>query len=64
MAIRWVLSEKCKDCPRCGPRGRDDLFGLGPGVYPDDRFPKFPEHWGCNCKWERVRDARENRKAP
>ena len=54
MPVRWVLSERCGDCPRCRPRGTDDLYGLGPGVYPDDKFPDFPEHWGCNCAKEYV----------
>jgi hypothetical protein len=49
MNIKWVLSEECRDCPKCGPRGTNDMFGLGPGVYPRDRFPKFPAHFGCDC---------------
>ncbi len=49
MAIKWVLSEKCRDCTRCGPRGTGDTYGLGPGVYPRERFPRLPAHFGCNC---------------
>jgi hypothetical protein len=50
MPVKWPLvSERCKDCPKCGPMGAQNLYGLGPGVYPADRFPKEPAHFGCNC---------------
>ncbi len=49
MKVKWVLSEKCSGCSRCGPRGRADDYGLGPGVYPSGHFPRFPAHFGCNC---------------
>ncbi len=49
MSMKWLVSERCKGCPKCGPMGARDLYGLGPGVYPADRFPKEPAHFGCNC---------------
>ena len=50
MVFKWVLSEKCTGCSLCGPRGTADGYGLGSGVYPRERFPRFPAHFGCNCR--------------
>ena len=49
MNIKWVLSQQCSGCDRCGARGKADVYGLGEGVYPFDKFPKLPAHWGCDC---------------
>lgn len=47
--IKWNLSkshtEKDKDI--CDQYATQDLYGLGPGVYPVDKVPE--RHKGCRC---------------
>jgi hypothetical protein len=47
--MSWQLGSG-ENCEICKKLATQDLYGLGPGVYPIDKFPKIP-HYGCNC-WQ------------
>lgn len=49
VAIRWVLGSRHPKTDICDFYAQADLYGLGPGVYPKDRFPPMPAHPHCGC---------------
>ena len=50
IGIEWALSpNRTGDWPcNCPDRAEDDV-GLGPGVYPKDGVPPYPDHPHCMC---------------
>src|SRR5690606_768780 len=46
--IKWHLSASHRRPCECEVLARQDLYGLGPGVYPPDRMPDIP-HPSCHC---------------
>jgi len=53
-ALRWVLSGSHVDVDPCNDNATEDRYGLGPGVYPPDKLPEFPQHPNCQCDVEPV----------
>jgi hypothetical protein len=47
--LRWETSSAHKIFDICDFHSRADLYGMGPGVYPLDRRPRFPAHPHCLC---------------
>lgn len=54
IAFRWLLNSRHPRYDICDIHANIDLYGLGPGVYPKDRFPKRPAHPHCMCPIEPV----------
>jgi hypothetical protein len=50
--VQWVQYRMSSTHPRidiCDLWARQDLYGLGPGVYPKAKCPKAPQHPHCRC---------------
>ena len=50
--IKWNLSKSYSmngkgTCEQCNQYATQDLYGLGPGIYPVDKAPDY--HDGCHC---------------
>ncbi|MFW6030613.1 MAG: hypothetical protein ACOCRO_10260 [Halanaerobiales bacterium] len=45
--IKWNLSNSHKEKDVCDKYATQNLYGLGPGVYPPDKVPE--RHDGCIC---------------
>lgn len=54
IAFRWVLNSRHTRYDICDIHAKADLYGLGVGVYPKDKFPKRPAHPHCMCQIEPV----------
>lgn len=54
VAYRWRLSSRHPIQDICDFHAHADLYGLGPGIYPKDRVPKYPAHPHCLCHFEPV----------
>lgn len=54
IAFRWLLNSRHPRYDICDIHANVDLYGLGPGVYPKDRYPKRPAHPHCMCPIEPV----------
>lgn len=54
IAFRWVLNSRHPRYDICDIHAKANLYGLGPGVYPKDKFPKRPAHPHCMCLIEPV----------
>lgn len=46
--LKWTLSSNHPEYDVCDELARQDLFGLGPGVYPPGKLPSLP-HPNCQC---------------
>lgn len=53
-AVRWRVSAFHVDQDQCDTNATQDLHGLGPGVYPANVVPRFPNHPHCKCRLEVV----------
>jgi hypothetical protein len=42
--VKWNLSARHPRADECDRHASADDYGLGPGVYPPDRFPQMPSH--------------------
>lgn len=49
VAFQWKLSSRHPRYDICDFYGNADLYGLGKGVYPKDKFPRLPAHPHCMC---------------
>lgn len=49
VAFQWKLSANHPRYDICDFYANADLYGLGKGVYPKDKFPKLPAHPHCMC---------------
>lgn len=49
VAFQWKLSANHPRYDICDFYANADLYGLGKGVYPKDKFPKLPVHPHCMC---------------
>lgn len=47
--LRWETSSAHKIFDICDFHARADLYGMGPGIYPKERRPRFPAHPHCLC---------------
>lgn len=50
VAFQWKLSANHPRYDICDFYANADLYGLGKGVYPKDKFPKLPAHPHCMCR--------------
>lgn len=50
VAFKWKLSSyhPCDDI--CDLYAHADLWGMGEGIFPKDKFPKLPLHPNCMCR--------------
>lgn len=46
---KWDLSSAHKIFDICDFHARADLYGMGPGIYPKARHPRYPAHPHCTC---------------
>jgi len=46
--VKWNCLDSEKTCQTCRKYASQDLYGLGPGVYPPDKVPPVA-HVGCMC---------------
>ena len=53
-AICLRLSSAHKKIDICDLYAHADFWGLGAGIYPKNKFPRFPLHKGCMCMLEAV----------
>lgn len=49
IAFQWKLSARHPRYDICDFYANADLYGLGKGVYPKDKFPRLPAHPHCMC---------------
>lgn len=49
IAFQWKLSNRHPRYDICDFYANADLYGLGKGVYPKDKFPRLPAHPHCMC---------------
>lgn len=49
VAFQWKLSTNHPRYDICDFYANTDLYGLGKGVYPKDKFPRLPAHPHCMC---------------
>lgn len=42
--LKWNLSGRHPKADECDRMATQDVYGLGPGVYPIDSFPRYPLH--------------------
>jgi len=49
VGIEWNTSSAHLVFDICDFHARADLFGMGPGVYPKSRLPRYPAHPHCLC---------------
>lgn len=49
VAFQWKLSSRHPRYDICDFYANADLYGLGKGVYPKDKFPRLPAHPHCMC---------------
>lgn len=49
VAFQWKLSANHPRYDICDFYANADLYGLGKGVYPKDKFPNLPAHPHCMC---------------
>lgn len=47
--VQWLLSNAHADPDECTDNAERDAYGLGPGVYPPDSVPRFPNHPNDVC---------------
>lgn len=50
VALKWKLSSNHPRTDICDVYANADLYGLGRGVYPKDKFPTLPAHPHCRCR--------------
>lgn len=50
VALKWRLGSRHPRFDICDFYANADLYGLGKGVYPKDKFPRLPAHPHCMCK--------------
>lgn len=56
VALKWVLSSRHPRYDICDFYANADLYGLGKGVYPKNKFPMLPAHPHCMCRVSPVYD--------
>lgn len=56
VALKWTLSSRHPRYDICDFYANADLYGLGKGIYPKDKFPKLPAHPHCMCRVSPVYD--------
>nr|DAQ59101.1 MAG TPA: minor capsid protein [Caudoviricetes sp.] len=56
VALKWTLSSRHPRYDICDFYANADLYGLGKGVYPKDKFPTLPAHPHCMCRISPVFD--------
>lgn len=56
VALKWTLSSRHPRYDICDFYANADLYGLGKGVYPKDKFPTLPAHPHCMCRVSPVYD--------
>jgi hypothetical protein len=49
VGMKWNLSKSHKVTDICDTLASQDLYGLGPGVYPKDKLLPKPAHPHCIC---------------
>lgn len=49
VGIKWNLSTSHKLFDICDFNHTADLYGMGPGVYPKAKWPRYPAHPHCHC---------------
>lgn len=54
IAYRWMLSDRHPKFDICDFNANADLYGLGKGIYPKDKFPHYPAHPHCMCPFSTV----------
>ena len=57
VALQWKLSDRHPRCDICDVYANADLYGLGKGVFPKDKFPKLPAHPHCLCRIKPIVDG-------
>ncbi len=54
VGLRWKLHAGHVHNDACNDHATRDGYGLGPGGYPVNEVPPFPEHPLCKCRLERI----------
>lgn len=57
VAYRWVESNRHPTEDICDLYAKEDLHGMGAGVFPKDKAPELPAHPHCLCHYEKVYKA-------
>lgn len=54
VGLRWKLHSGHLHTDRCNDHASRDGYGLGPGGYPVNEVPAYPEHVLCKCRLESI----------
>jgi len=54
VGLRWKLHAGHLHNDACNDHATRDGYGLGPGGYPVNEVPPFPQHPMCRCRLERI----------
>ena len=46
----YINADRHPKCDICDVYAHADLYGLGKGIFPKDKFPKLPAHPHCLCR--------------
>lgn len=57
VAFQWKLSDRHPKCDICDVYAHANLYGLGKGIFPKDKFPKLPAHPHCLCRIKPIVDG-------
>lgn len=57
VAFQWKLSDRHPKYDICDVYAHADLYGLGKGIFPKDKFPKLPAHPHCLCRIKPIVDG-------
>ena len=53
----YINADKHPKCDICDVYAHADLYGLGKGIFPKDKFPKLPAHPHCLCRIKPIVDG-------
>ena len=53
----YINADRHPKCDICDVYAHADLYGLGKGIFPKDKFPKLPAHPHCLCRIKPIVDG-------
>ena len=56
----YINADRHPKCDICDVYAHADLYGLGKGIFPKDKFPKLPAHPHCLCRIKPIVDGMIN----
>ena len=57
IVYNYINADRHPKCDICDVYAHADLYGLGKGIFPKDKFPKLPAHPQCLCRIKPIVDG-------